>query len=816
MPQDYLLVNRCSRCQAQDFNSRFKYYRCSECGSTIFLCENCSQNLVCDKCKEALIEQPFYNDIYETSVNELTPKEVKAIKEYLGKYKIAVPVGLRANKDLYNQNTSSKEQYEAFTKFNQCLPKPIWPYRYTPMFNRMWEIYVQNYGKTNYSEELLHCVEKTSDSLIKASIDGERRPKLLLGYVQSGKTNAFELVISRCFDLGFNVCIILTANNNNLLSQTFSRINRDFAPISGVYPLLIERISNMDKDVLNRKLERAHEESRIILLVTKNKTRLEDLSHLSYLRKKNVLIIDDEADIISRGYDQTNSQKELARCAYLIDQIRRDLYRSAYLAVTATCYNLILQPKETVTISHNGHSFPLEPFNPSEVFILPSYPGYKGVKDFFGSAASIRYQRELNIGKNKQYDLLIPILTYLVGSAILNIKNCNFAAKRTCCAVHLFIEIPKHEQCRTKIDDIIGDIINDRIPEDVYNVVINDFSKTCRDIPQLNEIKDWIRRNYIAFNIKVLNSENDCQFDDHGQIALEGICNIFIGGYMIDRGITLDHMITFIYGRDPHQRDTVIQHARFFGNRLDMELDVTRIFMIKDTYSVMSRMHLMDEELRDVIRQTPAGASIWIKRSSAEQVCSKMKVLASDIKEFKPYARFSLPKGMQINNQTVLSSNTRIYKILQPYLQNKNQFISIPTADILNILKAIKNSYAYGPQYNNADLSDELDNIIKGLKSICKSKSLTSLPLLLFTNRNMSRGYPGNWSTGVLTGHHHGHVSDSENAKKLADSKGKPVIVLTQQNGSVQQGWTGRPFYWPVLVLPYSLITDQKFIQVNN
>lgn len=56
MPQDYLLMNRCDRCQAQDIYSRFKYYRCSQCGTTVFLCESCSQNLVCDNCKASLIE----------------------------------------------------------------------------------------------------------------------------------------------------------------------------------------------------------------------------------------------------------------------------------------------------------------------------------------------------------------------------------------------------------------------------------------------------------------------------------------------------------------------------------------------------------------------------------------------------------------------------------------------------------------------------------------------------------------------------------------------------------------------------------------
>jgi hypothetical protein len=54
-----------------------------------------------------------------------------------------------------------------------------------------------------------------------------------------------------------------------------------------------------------------------------------------------------------------------------------------------------------------------------------------------------------------------------------------------------------------------------------------------------------------------------------GQLRLRTPLNIFIGGQILDRGITIANLIGFYYGRDPQrfQQDTVLQHSRMYGFR---------------------------------------------------------------------------------------------------------------------------------------------------------------------------------------------------------------------------------------------------------
>lgn len=45
--------------------------------------------------------------------------------------------------------------------------------------------------------------------------------------------------------------------------------------------------------------------------------------------------------------------------------------------------------------------------------------------------------------------------------------------------------------------------------------------------------------------------------DGLGQLRLDSPFNIFIGGQILDRGVTIDNLIGFFYGRNPKQ----FQHA---------------------------------------------------------------------------------------------------------------------------------------------------------------------------------------------------------------------------------------------------------------
>jgi hypothetical protein len=71
--------------------------------------------------------------------------------------------------------------------------------------------------------------------------------------------------------------------------------------------------------------------------------------------------------------------------------------------------------------------------------------------------------------------------------------------------------------------------------------------------------------------ITKVNSDNEVEvlLDDFGELKLRTPFNLFIGGQILDRGITIRNLIGFYYGRNPQrfQQDTVLQHSRMYGAR---------------------------------------------------------------------------------------------------------------------------------------------------------------------------------------------------------------------------------------------------------
>src|SRR5258706_4898768 len=133
---------------------------------------------------------------------------------------------------------------------------------------------------------------------IQKQATSTRRPGILLGRVQSGKTRAYLGVIARAFDKGYGAAVILTKGTKSLAEQTLSRVKDDFRElIAGdqidVYDILA--VPDLTPYELTRKL---------IFVVKKEDDNLRRLLRLfneqyPQLRTKSVLIIDDQADMAS-------------------------------------------------------------------------------------------------------------------------------------------------------------------------------------------------------------------------------------------------------------------------------------------------------------------------------------------------------------------------------------------------------------------------------------------------------------------------------------------------------------------------------------
>lgn len=174
-------------------------------------------------------------------------------------------------------------------------------------------------------------------------------------------------------------------------------------------------------------------------------------------------------------------------------------------------------------------------------------------------------------------------------------------------------------------------------------------------LPDLEEVKqnvyNALRQDWMM--ITKVNSEKDVNqlLDEQGQLKLRTPLNVFIGGQILDRGITIGNLIGFYYGRNPktYQQDTVLQHSRMFGYRPIEDLAVTRFYTTRSIYDVMKKIHEFDTALRTAFeRGSHDNGVVFIQKDTKNHIipCSPNKIILSNTTTLKPFKRL-LPVGMQ-------------------------------------------------------------------------------------------------------------------------------------------------------------------------
>lgn len=208
------------------------------------------------------------------------------------------------------------------------------------------------------------------------------RRGLVVGHVQSGKTEHYTAVIAKAFDAGFRVVIVLSGIHENLRQQTQERVEEvligkdsrnNFAhcgirlwsnrrigrariPGDPEIPLpdliTLTSVAGDYGAVVNSHLHVTPGHAPVILVVKKNASILENL--LRWVSTANnggpllapTLVIDDEADHSSINTAATDPDTDPTRINGLIRRIVWRCNRVAYVGYTATPYaNIFMDPR---------------------------------------------------------------------------------------------------------------------------------------------------------------------------------------------------------------------------------------------------------------------------------------------------------------------------------------------------------------------------------------------------------------------------------------------------------------------------------------
>lgn len=709
-------------------------------------------------------------------------------------------------------------------------------------------------SKFPYSDELVKCINDTVENLL-VDTPNAKEPGLLLGKIQCGKTNAFENIIGLSFDRGIDVCVVLTKGTNTLAYQTIERLRYDFRHFKETarldQPVVME--INDIKELKGRGLT-ANQVNRQglkrIIVCMKQAVNMQHLIDLfkkdtPELKKKRILIVDDEADFASRNYRIKNSETNLARISEQIEEFCSLLEYYRYLQVTATPYSLYLQPDGFVQLE-NGKA---TPFKPRFTSILPVHDKYVGGQQYFIDARDpeslychlfhpVKPKCIEVLGKkNEKYinnniksknleDLRYVLVGYFMSTAVRVIQDRELGLSyRSSAVFHVMTQKSKHQWQGDLIERFITEIHNVfkngyrndarifPIVDVIYENMVDSNTNGRKDgmisvaLPKKDEIISELKSILDEGNYKVhiVNSNNDVKslLSEDGQLRLDHCANIFIGGNILDRGITIANMLCFFYGRTPSsfQQDTVLQHARMFGARDKKDMAVTLFHTSNLIYNIMTRMNELDEQLRQsfINAQDTSVDFVFIGIDNRIKPCSSQKIRVSNTLVVRPSLRI-LPFGFQTGPKTSIANTI---DDIQYRLVNKpsyarrdaNGFFEIDKADAIEIVRQIRSTYIYDRDIdNNKGMEWDVNDMI-GCIEYATQKTGGKLYCLHRTNRNLKRiRQDGSFIDAPEDGR-----TDLQPAREKCTDM--PVLMLFQENGTIEQGWRGTPFYWPVLML---------------
>lgn len=730
-----------------------------------------------------------------------------------------------------------------------------------PIYSRL-KLKTDKNGNPWYSTDLQQCIEETVDKLMNpAKGFSQRDPGLLLGKIQSGKTRAFVGIIGLMFDKGIDIAIVLTKGTKALAQQTKTRMEDEFTAFASRSTLGLPLIEV--SDILNRRNGFTHRElnNKNIIICKKEKNNmaiLNDIAHLNGFDQKKILIVDDEADFASRNYTNVNGMTDLAAIANAIDNLVASLPYCYYLQVTATPYSLYLQPEGCLNLSSGGT---VMPFKPRFTSLLPIYPEYVGGKQYFEDSQNPNSMyshlfrdvsercREAITRIDRRYinnvttspslvELREAIMGYFMATAIRRIQENNRVDYLSSCIVHVEIAKEKHQwegqliitlteewERDIRINNGVLPQALDAMIDILYDDYVDSITKGCNNgelpsttlIPPKADVRVEIASLFLNkdYRIEVINSDQDVPalLDKDGQLKLTHAVNIFVGGQILDRGITIANLLCFFYGRNPRklQQDTVLQHSRMYGNRSEQDMSVTRFYTTFRLYTLVAEINELDEQLRQWL----------IKYSTTANFDPSMAVVFSDNSDLKPCSggkiamsecvalragRRMVHAGFQTDCQTKIKSivddiDVTITSLPNYKKQDQDGIFEVEVNIVIDLLKKVRSTYIYNrPVDNNAGLDWNVKEMI-GAIQYATTHTNGKMWMMHRTNRNMSRIRKDG---GFIDAPEDGRTDLTPARAKSVD---KPLIMFIKENGKQTDGWRDAPFYWPVLVLQQNLTT---------
>lgn len=698
-----------------------------------------------------------------------------------------------------------------------------------------------------YSDELVGCITRTVDNLLNNETT-VNRPGMLLGKIQSGKTRAFIGIMALAFDREYDVAIVLTKGTKALADQTLKRLRSDFKEFVDNDEVQIHDIMHFPKNLTPYELEQ-----KMIVIVKKeigNMKRIMEALENTYpdLKDKRILIIDDEADFASVSFrkNKEDGEIEFGKIGTKIDELRKKALASDFLQVTATPYSLYLQPEDKTFTD-----LEFRPIRPAFTELVPIHKDYIGGDYYFIESqneespakylyeeVSVKEMENLKASDRRSFRieesltsknitmLRRAVTNFIVGGCMRRLQQrlVGTREEKYSMIIHTERSRGSHEWQESVVNALIEQLHSSaeigsptfiELMKESYDDLVRSVSAYEQtNIPSFESTLDEARKALLQgwAMVTSVNSDKDVEelLDDQGQLKLRTPLNLFIGGQILDRGITINHLIGFFYGRSPkkYQQDTVLQHSRMYGTRSREDLAVTRFYTSKDIYDAMKRIHEFDTALRNAFEQGLHGGDnsvVFLLKDDKNKLlpCSPNKVMLSSTVTLRPHKRI-LPIGFQTDYKTNIK---RIMEEIDSRMEGISSDVQVcspvvaPITEIKEILTLIEKTLIFedGYEWDLPTIMTILDYASSA--NVTDKSHEKHIWCIVGRERKLSRRKKnGSFSDAPDT---------PQNETTIARNCAKdiPAIILLRQEGREEDGWRGVPFWWPVIILPENMHT---------
>ena len=414
---------------------------------------------------------------------------------------------------------------------------------------------------------------------------------IVIGKVQSGKTSNFISVLSLAFDNGYEIAVVIGGNTHDLTNQNTARIKKSFNLDVEKLTILSTGGNNTPIKIDVAEVQQFIETGRkVIIVALKQYKHIQAISSVfdnPFLAAKSVIIVDDEGDqatLNTKAY-----RAELSSTYNAVVELKSKLASHCFLSVTAT-------PQANILIDV------FDRLSPDFGELVQPGNGYCGLREFHGQECSDKRVYVIDESEPSLLDdegapdsVYQAMAMFFVGNAV---RNARGDYKKHAMLFHPSQKKIDHEKARVKIQSIldawkqqaktklaghcdISFVSLQRYLKNAYDKLIMEGVQT---VSYENLEPQVLKRIRECSNVLLCNSNENA-----AQKAENYKTNIFLGGNLVERGITIEGLaVTYIIrrARGKSNVDNMEQRARWFGYKAAY-LDVCKVYTtqrIKDDF----------------------------------------------------------------------------------------------------------------------------------------------------------------------------------------------------------------------------------------